>query len=438
MESFPKSYPRPAVWVWLVLIALAALHLLLLIPAQQRFNKFIEIDSLEYYYLAEGVLDTGRYQSSEIPNSDLVRPPGYPLLLMLSIELGSLQLVQVIQTLLVFLGAVLLYHTGAQVGSKKAGFAAAVIYLLNPNAAFWALSVLTETLAGFLLTLAVWSIARYWRAHSLGWLLLAGASLSAGALTRPIILPLAFLIAILIIALELNRSRQASRTLKAAGVICVGIMLLVLPWQLRNLAVHGEFTLSKVNESTFQNWMVAKTLAQVEGISRNDAAALIAQSSSPRQRSIEIIQAYPVVFLKEQARGIARTLLAAEYVSWADKIGGESLDNAGMLSALLDRQNLSDFFQAFQAQMRNQWFWAAVFAMLYNGVLYTLCCAAVWKALRLKRHSLFLNLVVLLVMMAGYLILIPAAAGESRFRAPADPLLGLLAGLAFFKDNSAA
>jgi 4-amino-4-deoxy-L-arabinose transferase-like glycosyltransferase len=416
-------------------IILAALHLLLLIPSQQRFEKFIEIDSLEYYYLAVGTLKTGSYQSAEIADNDLVRPPGYPLFIMLSLLLGSLRLLPVLQTVLLLIGAALLYLTGMEVGSKRVGIAAVVLFLLNPNAAFWSLSLMTETLAGFLLVLSIWSAARSWRTQNSAWLFLSGVILSAAALTRPIIFPLAFLMALLLALFELRRTRLLRTSLLKLAMISAGILLLVLPWQLRNLAVHGQFTISKVNESTFQNWMVAKTLAQVEGINRNDAATRIAQSPDPLRRSIQIVQTYPGVFVKEQVRGIARTLLGAEYVSWADKIGGEVLENAGMLAALLDRKNPQEFLSAFLVQLRSPWFWAAIYAMGYNVVLYTLCSAAFWKAWRKERNSLFINLFVLLVAAVAFLIFVPAGAGESRFRAPADPLLGLLAGLAFFKGD---
>jgi hypothetical protein len=49
-----------------------------------------------------------------------------------------------------------------------------------------------------------------------------------------------------------------------------------------------------------------------------------------------------------------------------------------------------------------------------------------------KTYALKL-VILLLVMLAYFLLFAPLGAGESRFRAPADPLLGLLAGLAFFR-----
>jgi hypothetical protein len=439
LSDLPGSAQRSTRKGWMIVLAvLLVLHLALLLPASQRFEKFIEVDSLEYYYLAEGLLKTGSYQSAQIPNSDLVRPPGYPLLILLSMMLGSIKLVPVLQTGLVFLAAALLFQTGREISSARVGLAGAVVYLLNPNAAFWSLSLMAETLTGFLLVVSVYAAVRWWRTQRLAWLFACGAALSAASLARPIILPLALVTAgflVIVITLHTRNMRLALRT---AAVVTAGILLFVLPWQVRNLAVHGEFTLSKVNESTFQNWMVAKTLAQVEGISRSDAATLIAQSPDPLQRSLEIVREYPFLFASEQVKGVLRTLLGAEYASWAEKIGGRDIENAGMLSALVDRRNVGEFLQGLLVQLRNPWFWTAIYAMGYNLLLYGLGAAAVWKAWRLKGRGTGSLLAVLLVIAAAYLVLIPLGAGESRFRAPADPLLGLLAGLAFYPNKESA
>jgi 4-amino-4-deoxy-L-arabinose transferase-like glycosyltransferase len=425
--------------VWTAaLVVLLALHLALLLPAFQRFDKFIEVDSLEYYYLAEGLLKTGSYQSTQIPNSDLVRPPGYPLLILLSMVMGSIKLIPVLQTGLVFLAAALLYLTGRETGSPRVGLAAAVIYLLNPNAAFWSLSRMAETLTGFLLVGSVWAAVRWWRTQKHIWLFACGAALSAASLARPIVLPLALIIAGFLVLVSWLHSRSTKAAMPTAVAVAAGILLFVLPWQLRNLAVHGEFTISKVNESTFQNWMVAKTLAQVEGISRSDAATQIAQSPDPLRRSLEIVREYPLLFAAEQVKGVVRTLLGAEYASWAEKIGGRDIENAGMLSALVDRQNVGEFLHGLLAQLRNPWFWTAIYAMGYNVVLYGLGAAAIWKTWRRKGRGIGFLLAVLLLIASAFLVLIPLGAGESRFRAPADPLLGLLAGLAFYANTESA
>jgi 4-amino-4-deoxy-L-arabinose transferase-like glycosyltransferase len=423
-----------------ILVVLIVLRLLLLIPAYQQPLTFTEVDSFQYIDLAQGMRLIGEYRSQTYEGMDLLRSPGYPLFLLLSLALGdgALNYVPLMQMLLVFLTAAFLYWTGLELGSKKAGFVAALLYLINPNAAFWSLMLLTETLTAFCLALSVWSAVKYWQAGRKGWLFLSGLGLSAGAITRPIVLPLAVLMAVLLVCLEWRGSRSAKKSLSALVVIVVGVFALVLPWQLRNAHIHGQFTLSEVGDSTFQNWMVAKTMAQIEGMTRDEAVAVIATSPDPMTFSLQYIQDHPAAFAKEQVRGIARTLLGAEYVTWGEKIGGEVISNAGMLSALLDRRSPLEFLESFVVQLESPWFWAGLYALGFDLVLYGLCLVTIWKTFRGECHANVIKLVVLLILVLAYLLFAPLGAGESRFRAPADPLLGLLAGLAFYRHPSPA
>jgi 4-amino-4-deoxy-L-arabinose transferase-like glycosyltransferase len=423
----------------IILLVLAALRLLLVIPAYQQPFEFTEVDSYQYLELAQGMRIRGEYRG-DTEGVDLLRPPGYPLFLWLGLAIGNgaLNYMPLIQMLLVFFTAAFLYWTSLELGSRKVGFVAALLYLINPNAAFWSLMLLTETLAAFYLALSVWSAVKYWRVGEKGWLLLSGLALSAGAITRPIVLPLAVLIVLLMVWLEWRSSYSVKKSLAVMAVVVVGVFALVLPWQLRNASLHGQFTLSEVGDSTFQNWIVAKTMAQVEGLTRNEAVGIIATAPDPMTFSLQYIQDHPGAFVKEQVRGIARTLLGAEYATWGEKIGGDVISNAGMLSALIDRRSPVEFIESFVGQLKSPWFWAGLYALGYDILLYGLCVVAVWKTYRGDRKDNALKLVILLLVMLAYLLFAPLGAGESRFRAPADPLLGLLAGMAFFRRTRQA
>jgi hypothetical protein len=220
-------------------------------------------------------------------------------------------------------------------------------------------------------------------------------------------------------------------------VFLFGVVVLVIPWQIRNQVVHGRFTLSEVGESTFQNWYIAKTLAQAEGISRDEASAIIATSPSPFHYSLEVIRNYPMVFLKEQTRGILRSLLGAEYGTWATVWGGEDTATTGVLSAFIDQGSLSGMLRSLAGQVDNPWFWAGIYALAYDIILYFAILLAVWRVLRNHQKGVVFLLAVLLLISLIYLLIIPGAAGESRFRVPADPLLALFAGWAFLPKEQA-
>jgi hypothetical protein len=74
-----------------------------------------------------------------------------------------------------------------------------------------------------------------------------------------------------------------------------------------------------------------------------------------------------------------------------------------------------------------------LYALAFDGIMYGMCLVGIWKGLVLRRRGPIFNLTCVLVLSLAFLIVLPAGAGESRFRAPADPLLGLLAGLALLE-----
>jgi 4-amino-4-deoxy-L-arabinose transferase-like glycosyltransferase len=415
------------------IVVLVLLHLVLVIPALQYTDRFQTRDSYDYLDLARTLLHTGRYQGTLYPGVDLVRPPGYPLFVVAGLWLGQGQtgFISILQVLLAFVTAGLLYSIGFQVGYRKAGLAAVIIYLLNPNAAFWSTVLMTETLAGFTLVLGLWCLLRYWKTARPGWMLAAGLAFSLGALTRPIILPLAAILSVLFFLLDWRHTRKPIPTLKASAVLIIGVLGLVLPWQLRNLQVHGQLTLSEVGESTFQNWYVAKTLAAAEGYSRDEAVSIIAASPSPMRYSLGVIQQYPVVFIKENARGILRTLLGAEYGTWATVFGGEDTATTGVLSAVLDQGSLRDTLASLESQLSNPWFWSGMGALVYDVILAAAILFGLWKVAKSHRNEMVFRLALLVLVAVIYLIFVPGVAGESRFRVPADPLLAFIAGLAF-------
>lgn len=430
---------KPKVVFSAIFIPLTILHILIVIPAYQSPEVFTEIDSLQYLDLAYGLQSTGRYEGLTIPGIDLMRSPGYPLFLLLSLILGggSLKLVPIFQLIILLASAGLISLIGVELGSRKAGVVGSIIYLLNPNAAFWSLMLLTETIAGFWLVLGIWFAVRYWNTGRASWLGLFGAALALGALTRPIMLPLGLSLAALLFIIEWVKYRNFRRSFTSPMYFMISLLLLIIPWQLRNLSVHGHFSLSTVGESTFHNWIVANTLAKIEGITRNDASAMIANSGRSLAYSMEIIRSHPTIFVQDQVRGITRTFLGAEYATWAIKLSGDQVGNADMISALLDRRDLVEFSIAFSEQLKIPWFWAGIYALLFNAVMYALGGIAVLKATRRRFPSpvsyyLFFALILSLV----FLLLLPLGAGESRFRAPADPLLGLLAGMAFLDRDT--
>jgi 4-amino-4-deoxy-L-arabinose transferase-like glycosyltransferase len=412
---------------------LVILHLVMVLPALQYPSRFLTRDSYDYLDLARTFLSTGKYAGTVYPGVDLIRPPGYPIFVMIGLWIGQGEtgLVSILQVFILFATAWLLYSICVQCGYRNAGLVAVIFLLLNPNAAFWSMVLMTETLAGFFLTIGLWCFVHYWKARKYRWLMGPGLAFSAGALTRPIIFPLVLVLGLIFFILEWRSAKQPIQAIKVSIVFFIGLLCLVLPWQLRNQVAHAQFTLSEVGESTFQNWYVAKTLASAEGYSRDEASAIIAKQANPMKFSLEVIRTYPVIFIKEQARGIFRTLLGAEYGTWATVYTGDETGTTGILSAFIDKGSASEMLFAIKSQASNPWFWAGMYALFYDIALGAAIVLGMWRVMRIYRQDLVFNLAVLVLVALVYLLIIPGVAGESRFRVPADPILALAGGWAF-------
>jgi hypothetical protein len=221
-----------------------------------------------------------------------------------------------------------------------------------------------------------------------------------------------------------------------AALLClVGILAFVIPWQFRNQVAYHRFTISEVGESTFQNWYVAQTLASAEGLTRDQASAIIAESGNPMKFSLDVVRRYPGVFVKEQTRGILRTLLGAEYGTWQAIFTRVVPTTTGLLSVLLGQGNGAGLLASVKAQANNPWFWAGIYALMYDIVLAVCLLVGIWRVFRIYQHEMVARLAILAVAALLYLVLIPGVAGESRFRVPADPLLALAAGWVFLPSG---
>ena len=418
---------------FVILTVLALLHLALLIPAFRNISHFKLQDSYQYLQLAQNILHQGKYTGQAASDLDLVRPPVYPVFLAAGLLLGQDgQWIPLLQTLILFATAYILYRIGNDLGNETIGKIASILYLFNPNAAFWATTILTETLAAFWLGMSFWMLVRFGKTYKYSYLAASGMLLGLAALTRPIVYPLIFILAIILFLFWwFQHKEKISRVLviKRVVVFLSAGLILVFPWQVRNLVVHNDFTLSTVDNSTFQDWMVGKSIAEMKNITREQAVAEIAASPDPLRYSLEFIAEHPIPFIKTQVRGLFRVLLGSEYGTWAQVLGNQTIETTGMLANF----NLAVIWRIVSSG--SIWVWAGIYALLYDAILYGLCVTALIVITLRNKNALKNPLLMLLVIIIGYMIVIPGPAGESRFRVPVDPLLALFAGFTFSSSN---
>ncbi len=322
-----------------------------------------------------------------------------------------------------------------KLGNEKVGLLGAFLYLINPNATLWSMALLTETLGTILLLTSIYFLYLFMKRNKTSWIALSGFFLCLSIFVRPIFLPFIVIWPLIFIPQIRKDAGQFKSKWRESIIFLACSSLLVFSWCLRNWIVHKEFVFSTVGVSTFENWMVAKAVAQVENIPRNEAAGLIASQPDPFAYSIKYIRMYPLVFIKEQVYGVVRTILGSDYNTWSLLWTGYDIQTTGILTGLFGGGGIQGVWESFTSKGVSAWIWVGIYSLIYDFVLFSLVIIGVVKSMNQPRLYPTRQMVILLSITIIVLVVLPAASGDSRYRTPADPLLALLAGLFFLPVN---
>lgn len=395
-------------------------------------NRFVMQDSLAYLDLASVIREERRYAGRQYPNEDLLRPPGYPVFVagVQTVFGENAGYIALVQLALSGLTAWLLFWMGSRLSYYKVGMVAAWVYLLNPNATFWSMTLLSETLFAFELILALALFFSWFEGKKIRYLVASGVVLGLATLTRPVCL---YLIPLWVFVMAANFfwTSRTIRRLVPAVLLLICASAPVLGWYLRNNLIHDRFTLSASAAITLKDFIAADALADALNISRLQAREVINSQQDPVGYSFSVIKEYPVSFARVTARGLVRTLLGTQVGTWMSALFSLEYPGTGILEMVI-RGDLGGAIRTLARALRGGIDALAGFLLLwgvgYALAVYTLATLGVIRGLRRGDHHLRIILL-LAAVTAAYLILIPGANGDARFRVPASPMLALLAGL---------
>lgn len=221
-------------------------------------------DTAGYLLLANELLQHGTFTVHGEP--EVMRTPGYPVMLIPGVAAGQVQgVTTAIHIALSLLTTMAVYAIGTTLGfSRRAGFAAAMLYAIEPASITYTAYILTETAGTTLVACAIWLMVLYTRSGRL-WQIIAGIALLAiGAYVRPILLFLpACAVAFFIIRGLWTRNRRELGYATIAGIAAVALLM---PWSLRNRQ-YGYTGFSTTPAVTVYFYAAAPILAAQAGIS---------------------------------------------------------------------------------------------------------------------------------------------------------------------------
>jgi len=230
----------------------AACGLQFLLDHRWHRDFLIEGDAEGYWLLAQQIVKGEDYAIHNPPRYAL-RMPGFPALLAIPVALfgPSLFAARLFLAGIGTLACALTYLLGKRLFNERVGLIAAGLTAISPTFIVFSVEFLCETAFA---VMVLWSLISGHRVFQLlsearlpaGKILLhshlTGLAIAAGVYQRPSWILAAPIVAGLLLLTARPGRRMAS--LSAGVLIVVGMVLVLLPWGIRNQVVTGHFTLT--------------------------------------------------------------------------------------------------------------------------------------------------------------------------------------------------
>lgn len=247
MEITKKNKIKLAI-EYIVITTVIILALYLRIYAINTVQYKMQYDTLNYHNMANQFLEKGflGYPVWNLPQGEpnAYVTPGYPLFLSLIYKIVGdgqsvgIMAVKFVQAILGTLSVLIIYLIGKRIKSPIVGIIAAVLASIYPTFLVVTAYHLTETLYlfVFLLYLYLQIISNQKKSKLLNFI--TGIIFGAAVLVRPTIFPL--FVVVYLFEYFINKNKKA---LKNMMFFIIGLVLIMLPWWIRNIVTMGEFIL---------------------------------------------------------------------------------------------------------------------------------------------------------------------------------------------------
>jgi 4-amino-4-deoxy-L-arabinose transferase-like glycosyltransferase len=296
--------------------------------------QFSEPDTDGYLRVATQWRETGSYALQGEP--EIVRTPGYPLLLMPGVVAGQVEAVTIgLQILLACLTVWLVYRTTLSAfGDRTIALTAAWLLACEPLSTIYTSKLLSETLFTTILAAASYLLVRHVSSRSWRSLTAAAVAVAAAAYVRPIAYFLPLWIAVTLLAVGWRQPRERRRVAFQAMAFAGLGMALLVPWQIRNWLEADYAGFSAISDVNLYYYEALPVVVEQRGIgpAERDRARIEAGATNlatylrqhPEQTDWPSARRYR--FLRDEAVQIIR----AHPLDWA------RLHLAGMLHSLTD------------------------------------------------------------------------------------------------------
>lgn len=417
----------------------AFLRIALLVYALVAPEIIFDGDSREYLALAQNLAEHSVYEAeSDRPfPPDSVRPPIYPAFLALFHLLGDGTpfLALLVQTLLSIANIWLISRLAKQLGaSDNIAKLATLVLALDISSIIYAATIMAETLFTTLLLLFASALHKAIKTTDFRKILTISVFTAGLILTKPVatFLPLASVVLIFSFTNVLILKRMLF-----AGLHILLVVLLLMPWAMRNARKHDYPGISTVQGFNLLYYNGALAKARDEGVSIDAAEDALTvelqagrlsehissgESAAAMQRlGIKTIFKHFSSYTILHAQGMLATLFDPGRINLARVLYGEQ-SGSGLLEAFSTKGITGGLAFLFRQQPALiLLFGIALIWQVLLVVVSILGCIFTYKQFDRLCFWLLLALVI-------YFVFITGPVGAARFRAPIMPFLAILAG----------
>jgi 4-amino-4-deoxy-L-arabinose transferase-like glycosyltransferase len=404
-----------------VLALALVVRLVLFLVVAPNPENFHDNDSAEYLALARDLAEGyGGDQGSELFDSGLKRPPGYPVVAGGILALGFDEPVAIVlvQLLAGVALVALVFQFTLRLADLRCAILAGVALAVDPTTVIHGEYIFAEAFFTVVLFVASVAFVAGLQEASLKGLAVAGALFGLSALFRPasLYLPLV-LVPMCLVVLPGDTRRRIGWSLAFVAAFAVPVG----GWMARNQVVTGEpAVLSTIDGFNLVRYRAPGAIAEQTGVTMAQARELVEarlarrldpqMNAAERSRvqadvALDLIAEHPLGALKSTAKGAVKVIAGPGQDSFRQLVAGRSLKLAepwktGMLAIQV-----------------------ILLAALLVGA--TLGAIALWRLH--ARHS-----AAFFLLMIAYFVLVSAGPDAyARFRVPFAPFLALLAGIGY-------
>ena len=406
-------------------------------------NIFYSPDTLSYLKPAREVINTGYFRTGSLP--EIVRTPGYPLLLTLGILSKHVEITTIIiQIIISCLTVYLVYKISFMLFQEiKIAISSAALYAMEPLSILYSSKILTETVFTFFTILFIYLFFKYLKNDRFYFIILSSLSLAFSIYIRPVSFYLPIYIVLAMLLWKLFNKKNTENYVIPALFICLFTYSITGIWIVRNSSVADYFGISSISDINLYFYQGAAVIAAKKNIDYYKLQDEMGYGDShvyfqinPDQKAwsdgkryrfmgregLKIILKNPITYAKIHFKGIIRILFdpgATEFL----KLFKLYPESGGLLGRIVNNGLVNTLFSLFKENPLL--IWSNFLIGLLLSFYYCLIIPTVFvEKLRLNSISFFVLFIICM-----YFVLISGGPGSlNRFRHPIMPMICVFCG----------